>query len=232
MLKLLLSQREQLGNLVPTLLSVRVSDAYKLGEIMITHQGQSLFDKFNLSLSMRFPQNHIKVDTQRINQIGREIVTQLQALHSLGFVHGNLNTKNILINSIRGQQREEEFILTNFGNVLDIFDNQGFHIEQQESSFTGSYLYASDALIEGKTPSRKDDLESLIYILFFLQEGTLPALDHIRSKIGDAPFTQMQKDVKSFRLENKELNHQLITKRLPENIQSAFQYICQLNYKE
>jgi hypothetical protein len=55
--------------------------------------------------------------------------------------------------------------------------------QENVRSFYGNSLFASDSMSALKTTSRKDDLESLIYILCYLLSGTLPVIDFINENI-------------------------------------------------
>jgi hypothetical protein len=50
-------------------------------------------------------------------------------------------------------------------------------------SFYGNSLFASDSMVNLLTTSRKDDLESLMYILCYLYTGILPIIEFINQNI-------------------------------------------------
>ena len=44
-------------------------------------------------------------------------------------------------------------------------------------------MFASDSMVNLLTTSRKDDLESLLYIMCYLYSGTLPIIEFINQNI-------------------------------------------------
>lgn len=102
-------------------------------------------------------------------------MSQIEIIHKLGYTHGDLKFQNICFNKDTGH-----YSIIDFALVSKIFHKNGQH-KQQESlkSFYGNSMFASDAMVDLKTTSRRDDLESLIYIICFLYRGTLPVLEYI-----------------------------------------------------
>lgn len=55
--------------------------------------------------------------------------------------------------------------------------------QEKVKSFYGNSLFASDSMANLMTTSRKDDIESLMYIFCFLLTGTLPVIEFINQNI-------------------------------------------------
>lgn len=87
-------------------------------------------------------------------------------------------------------------------------------------------------MISLKSPGRKDDLESLIYILFFLQTGSLPVLDHIRKRLVTEPSLNIQKEVEIFRNTNRDFHHSELNRKLPPYLLKALNYVRYLGHKD
>ena len=112
-----------------------------------------------------------------------------------------------------------------------IFHKNGQHIEQERvKSFYGNSLFASDNMVNMLTSSRKDDLESLMYIICFLYTGTLPVIEFINRNIEAINMSQFLREVLKFRQRNKDRCHQRLMELLPNNFVPAFQYISNLPY--
>jgi len=65
-------------------------------------------------------------------------------------------------------------------------------------------MFASDSMVELMSSGRKDDLESLMYILCFLNTGTLPIIDYINDNIAKFHMSILLKKVLKYRKEHKE----------------------------
>lgn len=88
-----------------------------------------------------------------------------------GIVHRDLKPENILT----GRDKEKNAIyLVDFGISKYFKDEKNQHIEFNESKpFIGTTRYASISAHKGHELGRKDDLESLAYVLIYLLKGLL-----------------------------------------------------------
>ena len=90
--------------------------------------------------------------------------------------------------------------------MCKLFNKNGEHKAQKKvQGFFGNTLFASDSMVNLMSTSRKDDLESLMYILCFFHKGTLPINDII---IDECPnIVDFVKTYCKFRIEHKEECH-------------------------
>lgn len=164
---------------------------------------------------------------------GLQILERLQAMHEKNLVHRDLKPDNILI----GLADPGLTYLIDFGLARRYRDSQTKqHIPYKENkSLTGTARYASVNSHIGIEQSRRDDCESLIYILVYLFKGLLPwqgikeQNKRVRySMIGDAKrnlspkalcttlpeeFCEMLEHIKALRFEETP-NYQLLTSKL------------------
>ena len=113
-----------------------------------------------------------KFSLKTVILLADQILTILEEVHNLGIIHRDLKPENIVLG--RGEQHSQVFLI-DFGISKVYKDNYGRHIPWREKkSFIGTARYASLAAHEGFEISRKDDLESLGYVLLFLLKGFLP----------------------------------------------------------
>ena len=112
-----------------------------------------------------------KFSLKTVILLADQILTILEEIHNLGIIHRDLKPENIV-----GQdEQHSQVFLIDFGISKVYKDNYGRHIPWREKkSFIGTARYASLAAHEGFEISRKDDLESLGYVLLFLLKGFLP----------------------------------------------------------
>ena len=89
-------------------------------------------------------------------------------------------------------------------------------------SFYGNSLFASDSMVNLLTTSRKDDLESLMYIFCYLHTGILPIIEFINQNIDSFNMSQFLNEVLRYRVNHQEKCHARIKELLPQNLVPAF----------
>jgi serine/threonine protein kinase len=95
------------------------------------------------------------------------MVTLLRDLHNTNIIHRDIKPENFVVH-------ENKIHLIDFGlSKLYIQDNK--HIEYRENKgMIGTARYASINSLKGNEQSRRDDLESVGYLLIYLYMGALP----------------------------------------------------------
>lgn len=74
-------------------------------------------------------------------------------------------------------------------------------------------MFASESMINNKPIGRKDDIESLLYVLCYLKSGTLPVIEYINDSIEVMDMNQFFNYVFKYR-ETKSTDHRLKVKEL------------------
>ena len=109
--------------------------------------------------------------------------TRIEQLHKHLFIHRDLKPENIAVGL---NKRSSTLYLFDFGLSRQYADYRTLkHIQYSENKkFTGTVRYASLRTHFGVEQSRRDDLESMGYILVYLAKGNLPwqGLDGITFK--------------------------------------------------
>jgi casein kinase 1 len=101
------------------------------------------------------------------------MIAIMESIHNRNVIHRDLKPENILLG--RTDNEAHMIYLVDFGISKVFRDNQGRHISFKENKpFIGTTRYASIAAHNGNELGRKDDLESLGYVLIFLLKGVLP----------------------------------------------------------
>ncbi|CAD8086168.1 unnamed protein product [Paramecium primaurelia] len=105
-------------------------------------------------------------------QLGIQIVKVLERIHNKGVVHRDLKPENVLFGI---DDESSKIYVVDFG-ISKIFrdKNGNIHPFRDNTSFIGTTRYASIAAHKGFELSRKDDIESLIYVLLYFMKGQLP----------------------------------------------------------
>lgn len=97
-------------------------------------------------------------------QIGIQMLTLLEALHSLDFVHNDLKLENIVI----GRSDKTKLYLIDFGLSQTFFQDSEHTTKTYLRKFSGNFQFASLNSCRGFSKSRRDDVESLFYLLIYM----------------------------------------------------------------
>ena len=127
--------------------------------------GQNLDELFRLCQK--------KFSRKTVLSLGLQMLNRLEFIHSRHIIHRDIKPENFLIG--KGKNNSILYIC-DFGLAKRFRDKKtGMHIPHKEGKkFTGTACYASIYTHLGSEQSRRDDLESLAYILIYLSKGTLP----------------------------------------------------------
>ena len=124
-----------------------------------------------LSYSLRDKMDSVlMLDMDTVQKLSTQLTIGLNRIHELGYIHCDLKPQNIMVLEENG--RIEVYII-DFGLCQKVI-RDGEHVEMSNDGPRGTYVYMSRAAQEGKTLSRRDDWESLVYVIIVLINGELP----------------------------------------------------------
>ena len=124
-----------------------------------------------LEHSLEHIYNQLRFDLGTCLKIGYEIITLLENIHNAEIIHRDIKPSNFLI----GYKNNKCIIyILDFGLSKQYIEKNKHINIITEKSLIGTARYASINVHMGIAPSRRDDLESLGYMLLFFMLGKLP----------------------------------------------------------
>jgi serine/threonine protein kinase len=111
-----------------------------------------------------------KFSIQTIALLGKQMIRILSYIHSHGYVHRDIKPDNFLVKATNNA-----LYIIDFGLCKSCFKTDGTHVPfEQTKKFVGTLRYASINSHKRYELSRRDDLESMLYVLIYLALGRLP----------------------------------------------------------
>lgn len=196
--------------IIPKLIDYIVTPKYHF--LCIEMLGKSLEDVFN--------ENNKIFSIKEVLSLGLKLITIIRFIHEAGFIHRDIKPSNFLM----GLNNSNLYIM-DFGLAKKYISSKGEHISLKEGrSMIGTVRYCSINMHFGLEPSRRDDLESIGYMLIYFAKGYLPwqGLKKIKNvssyeRIGDVKVCTSLSD---------------LCKDLPECFSKYILYCRQLGFKE
>jgi len=171
---------------------------------------------------------------------GIQMIERLETLHSKLLLHRDIKPDNFLLDDLH------KIYLIDYG-FCKRYDHDGKHIEERKiNQIIGTVNFVSLNVHKFLEPSRRDDLESVIYIIIYMLYGTLPWIsvsdssrnsssDHIRDSDFRSDINSDSVNENDIQLDfdnDKIMQLKQETNYLPIFIREMLQYVRQLAFKE
>ena len=106
-----------------------------------------------------------------MGHIGLALIRKIEYIHDRGVLHRDLKPANIMLGF-----HETDLYIADFGLAKKYINNKNDHISYCDNKrvVTGTLRYCSTYTHYGVESSRRNDLQSFLYILIFIFKGSLP----------------------------------------------------------
>ena len=154
-----------------------------------------------------------------IRKLGLQMLSCIKNIHLHGIIHRDIKPGNFLM-------EHEKIKLIDFGLSKQYIDKNGYHkSNKKHETITGTLRYVSKNIHNGEEPSRRDDIISMVYILFYLYLGNLPwqGLKIINLKEKEKEILKLKENFLYIMRENIEIPIKLI---------ELLEYVENLSYEE
>jgi len=179
-------------------------------------------EKLGPSLYDLFIENKRKFSLNEICCIGIQCIERLKGIHSKNYVHRNIKPENFKI----GLNDPHVIYLQNF-YLCEKFRSSTTNKHAKltlTNKIVGTERYGSVDALRGLRQGRKDDLESLCYMLIYFFLGKLPWQD-IKAETEGEKYKKLLNEKKKFNIENYK-------DTIPKEFRTIFKLIKNLKFNE
>ena len=166
----------------------------------------------------------------KLAKIAVDIINVLEQIHGRGIVHRDIKPQNFLL---RKNKYGSEVVIIDFGLSRSYKDENLNHISLKTGrSMVGTARYASLNVHEGITYSRRDDLESVGYMLVYLFTGRLP-WQGMKADDKISKYNKIKEVKKLYKNDPKNNSpSMLLDTKLPLEFTIYFNYIHSLSFSD
>lgn len=179
-------------------------------------------------------------------QLGVQLVTRIEQLHASSYVHRDIKPENFLVGR-EGAAGTVFMIDMGLATTYRSPQSRKHASMMTGRSLTGTLRYLSIHAHKGYSLSRRDDLESLMYMLVYFLLGRLPwqgmsltkVSKGVRRKIGRREQYKMIRRVKERHAEGclptqvkEQANRGCMWRMVPKEFATLFQYVRSMRFEE
>lgn len=199
----------------PNKFSVKLSKSAQLNTKFI------VMDLHGESIETKLQKSKKPFEIWTVLSLGIQMINIIRYIHMKGFIHRDLKPDNF----VYAQNNEQRIYCIDFGLAKRWTKKTGQHIDYKVfDRFCGTARYASSNAHKGIEQSRRDDLESIGYIMVYLLTKKLPwqKIKHKDRKERNRLIGEMKDSI----------TPEQLCKGLPKQFVTYFQYIRSLEFEE
>jgi len=173
-------------------------------------------------LEKLFENSNKQFSLSSVLHIGIDIINLIHNVHKTGFIHRDIKPNNFMT----GFKDKSKIFLMDFGLSKEYIKSDGSHIHETfDKNIIGTARYSSINMHMGFEPSRRDDLESIGYVLVYFLIGKLPWQGVCKKRNKEEIFEEIGKIKLSTPLEK-------LCNNLPPCFQQYIEYCRTLKFDE
>ena len=167
----------------------------------------------------------LKIKIKNVCMIALQALDRIEYIHSKNYIHKDIKPSNFLI----GKKNDEIIYLIDFGFAIKYRSSKtGKHIKFHHlKCVDGTPLFLSINGVKGYEQSRKDDLESLGYMLIYLVFKSLPWIQACQNK--DVSVKSRMGNILKIKTST---STEMLCKGLPEEFSFFINYCKNLKFEE
>ena len=188
----------------------KTQDYFILVQTLLGHSLSTIVDTY-----------HIKLTVKDICMLGIQMLERLEYIHSKNYIHRDIKPHNFLM----GLKDPNMVYIIDFGLSKKFRSKKGKHIKFSiTNNITGTPRYCSINALRGAEQSRRDDLESMFYVLLYFFRGSVP-WQNLKIKSRNEKFKQIN-EIK------KNINYKILCQKFPEEFYNFGIYVKNLKFEE
>ena len=173
------------------------------------------------SLSSLLDDRFITFTFKDICILSIQMIERLEYIHSKNYIHRDIKPHNFLM----GIKDPSMVYIIDFGLAKKYRSKKGNHIKFRiTNNITGTPRYCSYNALRGAEQSRRDDLESLFYVIIYFFRGNLP-WQNLKIKSRTERFNKIN-------VIKKNIDYKILCKNLPQELYLLGIYIKHLNFEK
>lgn len=180
--------------------------------------------------------NKKTLSLKTVLSLGLQMLRRIESIHDKGFLHRDIKPDNFLFGS---ERYPHVLYIIDFGlakkycKYVDTEETSPHNIEhipcETGRNITGTERYVSVNVHEGLTPSRRDDMESIGYVMIYLLNGYLPWSIKETSNSENGSEKKELLDVCNMK---KRVSHWILENNLPTECITYIEYCRNLEFDE